>query len=95
MDAAKCVEVGVGHSLNEEVAVFTEEEKTSRLALRLTGLENHALVVLRVKTLAHTLAQMFVVDVDAVLLAQESKDVGRVFRHLDVFVDDQLVINRE
>ena len=86
LDALEGVEVAVRHRLDDELLVLREEEETSTLSLRLTGLEDHGSVDLRVQRLSDRLV------VITVLLAEESEHVGRVLRDLDVLIDDQLIL---
>ena len=81
LDSLPGIEVVFGHRLDDESLVLAEEEEATRLALRLTCLEDHLTVGLGVERLAKDLI------VVAVLLTEEGENIGGVLSDLDVFID--------
>lgn len=87
LDSLPGGEVVLSHRLDDEFLVLAEKEEAARLALRLASLEDHLAVDVGVERLAQDIV------VESILLTKESKDVRRVFCHLDVLIDDKASIH--
>lgn len=87
LDSLPGGEVVLSHRLDDEFLVLAEKEEAARLALRLASLEDHLAVDVGVERLAQDIV------VESILLTKESKDIRRVFCHLDVLIDDKASIH--